>query len=95
MIQVIKTNITSYRRFFVLLARYISLNTRLVVIYGLALVADSFAKAFCLGKILRGFQIFKQTHFIGGKVFHNPLDISKSIPVWESFWNRFGLVIFC
>jgi len=52
MIQVIKTNITSYRRFFVLLARYISLNTRLVVIYGLALVADSFAKAFSAVSII-------------------------------------------
>jgi len=52
MIKVIKRNLTHYRRFFVLLAKYISQNTRLVVIYLLTLVVDSFAKAFSAVSII-------------------------------------------
>ena len=52
MIKVIKKNLTNYRRFFVLLAKYVSQNTRLVVIYLLTLVVDSFAKAFSAVSII-------------------------------------------
>ncbi len=52
MIKVIKRNLTNYRRFFALLAKYVSLNTRLVIIYSLTLVADSFAKAFSAVSII-------------------------------------------
>jgi len=52
MIKVIKRNLTNYRRFFVLLAKYVSQNTRLVVIYLLTLVVDSFAKAFSAVSII-------------------------------------------